>query len=114
MADTVWMRGEGGSVIAMDLPLPEGIQQRVDAGLIVRVNPDGSPWSGEDPVVPDPDVVDPEDADELARDDVGPARPERANPKARWVEYAQLVSDLTREEAEALTKAELITRFGGR
>ena len=96
----------------MDLPLPEAIQQRVDAGVIVRVNEDGSLWSGSVPE-PTPEPAS-EDADELARDDVGPVRPERANPKSRWVEYAQLVSDLTREEAEALTKAELISRFGGR
>ena len=112
MADSVWMRGEGGSVIKMDLPLPEAIQQRVDAGMIVRVNEDGSAWSDSTPE-PTPEPAS-EDAAELARDDVGPVRPERANPKSRWVEYAQLVSDLTREEAEALTKAELISRFGGR
>jgi hypothetical protein len=112
MAESIYVRGEGGSIILMDLPLPEAIQQRFDAGLIVRVNEDGSAWSDSAPEpTPEPDV---EDADELAKDDVGPVRPDRANPKARWVEYAQLVSDLTREEAEALNKVELITRFGGR
>jgi hypothetical protein len=45
MTDTIHVRGEGGSVIAMDLPLPEGIVQRYNAGLIVRVHPDGSPWT---------------------------------------------------------------------
>jgi len=68
----------GGSIILMDLPLPESIQQRVDAGMIVRVNEDGSAWSDSDPT-PEP-VSD--DAVELARDDVGPVRPDRAMPKA--------------------------------
>lgn len=108
MVESIYVRGEGGSIILMDLPLPEAIQQRVDAGMIVRVNADGSAWSDSDPT-PEP-VSD--DAVELARDDVGPVRPERAMPKARWVEYAQLVSDLTREDADALTKAELVKRFG--
>lgn len=110
MAESWFMRGEGGSIILMDLPLPEAIQQRVDAGMIVRVNADGSPWYDSDPELAPEPVSD--DAVELARDDVGPVRPERANPKARWVEYAQLVSDLTREDADALTKAELVKRFG--
>jgi len=112
MAESIYVRGEGGSIIMMDLPLPEAIQLRVDAGAIVRVNEDGSAWSDSVPE-PTPEPVS-EDAVELARDDVGPVRPERAMPKARWVEYAQLVSDLTREDAEALTKAELVSRFGGR
>ena len=49
MPDTIHVRGEGGSVIAMDLPLPEGIAQRYAAGLLVRVNPDGSDWSEPSP-----------------------------------------------------------------
>jgi hypothetical protein len=40
-------------------------------------------------------------------------RPGRAHPKADWVAYATQVSDLTVDEAEELTKAELISRFGG-
>lgn len=44
MADTIFVRGEGGAVFQMDLPLSEPIQQRFNAGHIVRVNPDGSPW----------------------------------------------------------------------
>ncbi len=38
-------RGEGGSVIAMDLPLPESIAERVAKGLILRVDEDGNPWT---------------------------------------------------------------------
>lgn len=40
----LYVRGEGGSVIGMDLPLPEGIAQRYASGAIVRVNADGSDW----------------------------------------------------------------------
>jgi hypothetical protein len=40
----LYVRGEGGSIIPMDLPLPEDIAQRYDSGALVRVNADGSPW----------------------------------------------------------------------
>lgn len=53
MAETIYVRGEGGSVIAMDLPLADGIKQRFDAGHIVRVNPDGSDFVEPAPAVPE-------------------------------------------------------------
>lgn len=105
MAESWFMRGEGGSIIKMDLPFPWAIQQRFDAGLIVRVNEDGSPWSEPRPR-PEPVDVDGDDAD------LGPVRPERAAPKARWVAFAELVSDLSHDEALAMTKAELVEQFG--
>lgn len=41
----LYIRGEGGSVIPMDLPLPEDIAQRYASGALVRVNADGSDWT---------------------------------------------------------------------
>lgn len=43
MAETIHVRGEGGGIFRMMLPLHPAIQQRMDAGAIVRVNEDGSP-----------------------------------------------------------------------
>lgn len=42
MGDTVHIRGEGGTVWEMDLPLSPDLQKRLDAGHVTRVNPDGS------------------------------------------------------------------------
>lgn len=105
--------GAGGGVFDIDVPLSEDYQYQIDRGFL-RLADGEKPVDEPASADVQADVVDPEDVDELARDDVGPVRPERAMPKARWVEYAQLVSDLTREEAEALNKVELIARFGGR
>jgi hypothetical protein len=38
------MRGEGGAVFEMTLPLDPNIEQRYLNGDIQRVNPDGTPW----------------------------------------------------------------------
>jgi len=43
-AETWFIRGEGGDIIPMDLPLGEGIAGRLASGALVRVNADGSPW----------------------------------------------------------------------
>lgn len=43
-AETWYIRGEGGDIIPMDLPLGEGIPGRLASGALVRVNPDGSPY----------------------------------------------------------------------
>lgn len=51
MAETGWYRTEGGSVLEMDHPLPEGIAQRVAKGDIRRVaNAAGDPL--EEPAPP--------------------------------------------------------------
>lgn len=50
-ADTIHLRGEGGGVFAFDLPLPDGVQCRVDRDELVRVNADGTTWV--EPVEPE-------------------------------------------------------------
>ncbi len=101
MGETIHVRGEGGTVFAMDLPLPEGVAQRLARGDIVRVEAGGSPHAepAEDPG--------PEDADPFAV-----KRPAPSAPKAEWVVYAvsQGASVL---DAEGFTKTELIEKFGG-
>lgn len=47
--------------------------------------------------LPDPDVAE---------------MPNRVSPKAEWVAYAAATHDISEEEADELTKAELIERFG--
>jgi len=43
--ETGWFRTESGTVLEMDLPLPDGIAQRAARGEIVRVaDSAGSPW----------------------------------------------------------------------
>jgi hypothetical protein len=48
VSEPITVRGEGGGIFRMTLPLHPAIQARMDAGEITRVNEDGSPWTGED------------------------------------------------------------------
>ena len=108
MAESAWYRGEGGGLFQFDLPLPSVYAEQERQGRIARVNADGTLWSAEVEPKPRPKPVDVDGEDA----DLGPVRPSQASPKAQWVDYAQLVSDLSRDEAQALTKAELVDRFG--
>jgi hypothetical protein len=59
-AETGWFRTESGTILEMDLPLPDGIAQRVTRGEIIRVaNQQGAPWAepGKTAVASSPDVV---------------------------------------------------------
>jgi hypothetical protein len=97
MPDTIHVRGEGGMVIAMDLPLPEPIAERLEKGLLRRVNEDGTPYTGAaEPDVPTvPDKV-----------------PAKADPKPAWVGWA-VANGADPETAEGLTKNDLIEQYGG-
>lgn len=98
MAETIYVRGEGGAILAMDLPLPEGIEQRVEQGLIRRVNADGSPHAGTDRV--------PGASGSALTQGVSP-RPAKAAPKSEWVTWACAVHGYSPQEADALSKAAL-------
>lgn len=93
MAETIHIRGEGGGIHPMDLPLHESVQQRLAKGQLVRVNPDGSPYTG----LAQPAVASPP-----------PVRPGKAAAKAEWVGWAVTVHRLTPDEAEARTKQDLM------
>lgn len=103
MAETIHVRGEGGAVFAMDLPLPEGIAQRYERGLIKRVNPDGSPYTAapasETP--PDPE----KDSDLTAGRS---PRPAVNASKSEWIAYVVGQGLMSAEDAGAYTKADLI------
>jgi hypothetical protein len=145
--EIVHIRGAGGHIWPMALPLHEAIADQVAKGESVRVNEDGSPW---EPSEDDPELVLESERDRLERehlagleyaqlkrerpdedplvlrdeaaeihDDPIPEdapqvddKPKVAQPKADWVAYAGSVSDLSRLEAEAMTKAQLVERFG--
>lgn len=94
MDETIHVRGEGGVVWAMTLPLPDGIAQRLASGALTRVNEDGSPYEQPTPQPQD-------------------APPAKTASKAAWVDYAVDARAVDRAEADAMTKAELIDRYGG-
>ena len=95
MAETHHYLGEGGVVWAHDLPLPEPIAEKVTKGFLRRVNPDGSPWTDPDGAPADPS-----------------AKPAVNAVKAEWVGYAVRTHNVDPEEADGMTKADLIERFG--
>lgn len=45
MSDVLHLKGEGGAVFKMALPLHPQIAKRYKAGLLKRVNEDGSPYA---------------------------------------------------------------------
>lgn len=95
MTETIYIRGEGGGVHAMDLPLPEPIADRLTKGLLRRVNEDGSPYV------------------ERAGDDtpsLPTEEPAKTAVKAEWVGWA-VANGADAEEAESMTKADLIEAY---
>lgn len=108
MAETIHVQGEGGAVIPMDLPLPEPIDERLKKGLLRRVNADGSPYVGGGvdergrPLMPAPGQQVP--APPLTQ-------PAKNAAKAEWVGWA-VVCGADPEEADGMTKADLIETFG--
>lgn len=123
MTETGWYRTESGTILEMDLPLPEGIAQRVVRGEIVRVaNAAGDPWP--DPQTPPSGVAAERreierlrallveagiDPDAEPRVDGKP--PAVGANKPEWVAYA-VSQGIDPQAAEAMTKADLIERYG--
>lgn len=91
---SVYIRGEGGTVFKMDLPLPEGLQERMDKGYIQQVNEDGSTYTGDDAIAPPPTEA-----------------PKESARKPEWVAWA-VATGMDPDDAEALTKQDLIERTG--
>ncbi|MCG6499458.1 hypothetical protein [Kitasatospora sp. A2-31] len=96
MPDTIHVRGEGGMVIAMDLPLPEPIAERLVKGQLTRVNEDGSPYV-EAPTEGVPSLPD--------------KPPAKTDPKATWVGWA-VANGADPDEADGMTKGDLIEAYG--
>ncbi|MFB6517446.1 hypothetical protein [Streptomyces sp. NPDC056401] len=109
MAETIYVRGEGGMVIAMDLPLPESIAERYESGQLVRVHSDGSPYAP----APAPERAPAAPADPA---DVPPAEPAAGRgqrpgvnaAKSEWIAYIVAQGLLSAEDAGNYTKSDLI------
>lgn len=99
---SIHVRGEGGQVIKMDLPLPEAIQDRLTKGMIRQVNADGSPSSGP---APQPAATAQEGSALTAGRTPRPAVNAR---KAEWVGWAVGAHGMDPEDADALSKADLM------
>lgn len=91
MADSIFVRGEGGAIIEMDLPLPEPIQERLDKGALRRVHNDGSPYHDDEPTGP----------------------PAAGASKALWIGWA-VSQGADPEAAEKATKQDLIDQYGSK
>jgi hypothetical protein len=52
VSEVIHVLGEGGAVFEMTLPLHPAIAKRYEAGDIVRVNPDGSLYTEDEPPAP--------------------------------------------------------------
>jgi hypothetical protein len=135
---TIYLRGEGGAVFAQDLPLHSGIAERLAAGKLVRVNEDGTTFSGvtddvtitdgarvtdakrEIPGIVEDDDPDPEVADRqrAERERAAAAakaqimtRPNDSAAKPDWEAYARS-KGATDAQVSSSTKPELIARYG--
>jgi len=96
MSKTIHILGEGGAIFAL---APEAVTQFVEdrllKGYLKRVNADGTPFK--------------EKSDRVA--------PKTTDSKAAWVGWAEYISQstdspITSDDAEALTKTDLIEMFG--
>lgn len=106
MAETIHLRGEGGAIFEMDLPLPEGIAERYERGLLVRVTVDGAPAQ---PAAPAADPTAPQKEEERSDLTAGRSpRPAVNAPKAEWIACVVARGLLSAEDAENYTKADLI------
>lgn len=96
-AQTVFILGEGGGIFELSLPLHEAIADKLARGHLRRVQADGTPY------------------EESARPDGVPtlpdSRPAVNAQKVEWIGWA-VTNGMKPDDAEALTKADLIERFG--
>jgi hypothetical protein len=88
--ETVFIRGEGGAIFEMSLPLSEAIEERLTKGYLRRVqNAAGDPWDGkEKQTVPPPYAT-----------------------KIAWVSWA-VYNGMDPDDADALTRRDLIEKYG--
>lgn len=106
MAETIHVRGEGGHIFAMDLPLPEGIAERYERGLLVRVTADGSPYAGAPAGAQDETGSPASEGTELTASRT--ARPGVNATKAEWIAFVVSQGYLSADDAANYTKADLI------
>ncbi|MFJ8109985.1 hypothetical protein [Streptomyces sp. NPDC096132] len=112
MAETIHLRGEGGGIHAMDLPLPEPIEERLRKGMLQRVNEDGTPYV-EAPAeeTEGPTGVGQVPAPGQQVPGLPLTEPAKTANKPEWVGWA-VVKGADPEEADGMTKADLIEKYG--
>lgn len=118
---SIFVRGESGAVWEMDLPLPDSIQDRLNAGKITRVNEDGSTWTGvtDDATVTRSSTVTgarsaKDEVPGIEEDEDGPVRSTRpvdTAPVGDWKAYA-ISKGANAKQADGMTKPELIKAYG--
>ena len=92
--ETGFFRGSGGAVFEFALPLTDVQQYQLGRGELTRVNEDGSPYAAETEQ---------------------PKRPADTAAKAAWVGYARAVDPgLSIDDADAMTKNDLIEKYGAK
>lgn len=99
-AETGFFRGAGGGIFELSLPLSENFENQRVRGQLGRVTEDGDPYEAPTEAVAEPD---------------GPVRPPVNATKNEWVGYAVAVDkDLTVDDADAMTKNDLIEKYGSK
>ncbi|MGM9380338.1 hypothetical protein [Streptomyces antibioticus] len=114
MAETIYLRGEGGGIHAMDLPLPEPIEERLRKGMLQRINADGTPYV-EPPAGPEEGAERRTGGSQVpgpGQQVTGPplTEPAKNASKTDWVGWA-VVNGADAEEADGMTKADLIEKY---
>lgn len=100
----IWLKE--GHVCGFTLPLPENVQARWKAGQLMRVNEDGSTYQGPHYVLPGDD---PETPAETGGAAAGiPERPKKSSSRIAWAAYAIALGACSDDDAEKLTRDELV------
>ena len=92
-----YFRGAGGVIWEMRLPLSGDMADQLTKGYLSRVNEDGTPYVPAGAASPEPE---------------GP--PGANASKAQWVGFAHRVHGISIDEAEALTKNDLMELHGAK
>lgn len=95
--EIVYYRGPAGTVERFGLPLSEPIQGQVTRGVLRRCNADGSEYREQAASPDDPPAERP---------------PAQSAVKAEWVGYAVRVHGISVDDAEAMTKQDLVDKYG--
>lgn len=100
-AESGFFRGAGGGIFELPLPLSENFQSQLTRGQLTRVSADGSQY--EEPADDDAEPAEPAE----------PAAPAKSAVKDEWIGYARSVDpDLSIDDADAMTKNDLIEKYG--